>query len=162
MYKLNKNSWHYKLVKEFGSDDFYFEYGNKKHIPLCPYVRQLLFAFGAFLFTTTVLITVLGFVLSSIGIFLADMLNFTNIDLSDKDTKMLGIMYGCGLVFLMSILTSFLVSEHKNSKALKEYNKELENKLNIPKKIKEPNIFMLYLKSVHNKICPLMEVEDNV
>jgi hypothetical protein len=141
---MKRDSWHFKLVNEWTDG----KYMGKKEISLCPYMRSLFFSIFMAIFSTLFL----GAILCLFLYFLTyPVWQFFYIPHNDDIvflSAMLWIIVGVGALMY--------VDEIGES----EYNPTLFLFNDYHNEHKEPNIFFLYLKALHDKVCPTIKLED--
>ena len=145
MYTFNKNSWHYRLAKMTGSSPAY-------ETNLCPYVRMV--AGGLLLFSIITLIAgafVLGNILTILSAFQ-------------------GVFWHGGLTWFnvvtfvtLAVTAAMLLNIARERIELWYIRPKRSNALNrvgtVPRQ-RELNLIMVWLKSVHDKVCPQINFKE--
>lgn len=145
---MNKKSWHFRLVSMFFSD-FKWQVREKGFVQLCPYARALVFSIA--LMTGIVLLaTLAGFVIGLLMIASVLPHLFGGIPM---DMSVLGAILWTGLA---------LITWKATHEAKPSWDKVLytpKPKEYVYKAPKEPSVFTLYLRAMHDKMCPKIEVK---
>lgn len=142
MYTFNKKSWHYRLAA-FGGGMPSWETN------LCPYVR----------------LVIKGFFWFCVAWFLAGVFLIANVltivSMFQGFTPTINnpawfYLFSYITVALLLVLGGMALKEHIE---VKGYTLRKKNDSEEPK-IREPNLIAVWLKSVHNKICPQIEFKE--
>lgn len=146
---LERDSWHYKVVFWFDKS-LLWDYWNDKHvdkIPLCPYFRTLLLA---------IFVSTLGIIGMCIGAWIMIytlIWGFTGVETSVPEA-ISGIMLWSAAGFLL-LLTSKYLPKSKYNPTI-----NLPFILGNTTKSKEPSLLKLYIKALHDKVCPIVDIKD--
>ena len=138
---INKDSWHYRLLMEFGGS---------APSNLCPYVRKVisaLVAFGMMFFLGACLTAFIGLGLGSIAGYIV-----TGILLPSAVMSLV-------ILALVLIAAHFLaMGNHGSYRDFILYPfRKVSSGVMENKGTKEPRIFVEYIKAKHNKLCPTLD-----
>lgn len=141
--KISTKSWHYRSMEKAGIVDPH------NCINLCMYIRGLLLTF----------IIPIWFIISPFLTYISLQFYLPNARYNPPISEVIGItfmlvgIYGTfiDLVIIYSMVDEFYVNHIQQHLSF----------LNKPKKEHYPNIFIEYLKAKKQKMCPLVEFEDN-
>lgn len=151
--KVNKSSWHYKLVT-----------GDNERAPtsLCKYVRKLVLLMVGW----TIITAILAVCVAGIFTFILAFLPWFYIDTASNPLFAVGIVMF--ILFAIGILEyiSLKFNEKKRERARQAAIDAMNNRVNKKTKIEnieevKPNIVIEYLRAVKNKICPMLEFVDD-
>lgn len=158
--KINPNSWHYRLV-DWGNTsqadvNGYFHLGST--IQLCPYVRRIAFIILANVIKALLCIFV-GFLLlwATFGVLILPILYY-QFNLF-QDTSAMDFLTVLSLISWSALGVGLLrvVKDLKIKGNIVIYTSKYYDPRFPPEK--EPNIFTLYLQALHDKVCPVLEVD---
>ena len=148
---IKKDSWHYRLLDFFG--DSPWEWGYHGSFGLCLYCRRVFLA----LFKAFVLCLILLMPLSIVAIYIAFCFGYA---ISDEPVALAS--FGAVIIAFSAFIGingcwGDLIKE-KESAFLQRISikKSYERK---PKKAKEPGLIRVWLKAVHDKVCPSITLE---
>lgn len=148
---INKNSWHYKLVKN--------TFNNSGRIPtsLCPYFWSVVFrvvVYGAMAFLAVFLASNMLFEpmvslgLSTVWAYIASF--FASILMSATAVGVgIGVVLGIAWVYDH-------ISEWNSDRKYENAKKEIEDRKNGV----QPSILSAFIKAKHRKICPMLNFVD--
>lgn len=129
--KINKNAWHYKLMDFFNLVPW-------QRTNLCSYMRGML---GSIAFTI-----VAGWALLMIAVLISAPLWAWAVTGT-------GLLFSIGLIFdgliLIGLIREFAPKDKLLFKPILESRKS------------KPSLVMAWIRSIHDKTCPLVEFEDN-
>ena len=148
MYTLHKNSWHYRFAAMFSSYPHH-------ETNLCPYVRMVVKGMLIYTFFTTI---VTGFaIMNLLGI--ADIVNgFWN---HDKLSPFILVnMLTVGTIAAVFILAGLhWLREKYDAWQYRRYVEKRNNELAEDYTPPEPGLVRLWWNSVHEKVCPRIEIK---
>lgn len=145
--KINKNSWHYKFIKEIsGSND----------IPhnLCPYVRKLMLCVLIIAFFASAVLFASG-LLGSIFILKYTALHGILMVLSSLLVGIVVFAVIVAVLFGIVFGLGYIKESIENKKRQKRYEK-MRNGIE-----ETPTIIGSWVKAKHDKICPRLEFEGD-
>lgn len=158
--KVNKSSWHYRLMNYFNFDIISdLRYGGK--VTLCKYFWNVI---GS-------IITLLGAILLSIaGIFVASILLLSVViaPISYLTQAYFGFGWdfaselGVGLIWILWVVIPLGIGvQSVAQKQMKVFPAWM--KISLPETVPntKPNILVEYVKAKKNKFCPIIEVSDD-
>ncbi len=145
---IKKDSWHYKVVKSF---DSHFLWGEDK-LPLCPYVQRLCFALLAYSVGVCFAIFLAGFMLAVLFWGLYDIAR--PVDIAVIACVLWGVAGYMALCASKELCPESKYNPSFNAPTLMVYGKPS----NYVKK--EPSLFSLYMKALHDKACPILDIKD--
>jgi hypothetical protein len=139
---INKNSWHYKFIKEswVGSEIY-----KPDPVSLCPYMRRLAYVF---------LVSVFGYsVLALIPFAIIDTIGYGIMGLIYGFFEPTG-MFVISLIISVSIFicAAIFVAGFAGAKTIEFVSGKVTEK--------QDSIFVEYAKSVHNKVCPNIDYKE--
>jgi len=138
-FKVNRDSWHYKLNKHFlndrGDNEYYMQdYWERKHNNFCAYWRVTMFRLAVAMFGSAIILMLL---------FGLGQMIYHN----PWDTfKVVGSVVGVVLAFGTIIVCGMFLSEYFEKR--KYQNKEVPDSL-----------FVAKYKSYKSKVCPMVEYD---
>lgn len=139
---IKRDSWHFKMVVALNP-----YYKHKTTISLCPYIRTLV--------SSVVLHTIFYFGIIGIVAFMASLMVMSLFPyFFDYIPPIISVFGGMAWVIVGFRLFAYVqVNRLPFDKVLCE---PLKSK---PKKQKTPSIFRLYVKALHDKMCPIVEIK---
>lgn len=132
---INKSAWHYKIQDKTGANPWHRN-------NLCSYMRGLFLAF---------VLLGMGILMTSMIIFLLSSLLWGWFVPGVTDEMFMG----------GTILTVFIWAASKIYSNDHQDNFWFKNRHITPPTVKTPSIFIAWIKSLHDKTCPLVEFKDD-
>jgi hypothetical protein len=160
--KINRNSWHYKLIKEWDSSTAYDLKYNKTGVSFCKYFWSVMLCFPKIL--AAMLLIALGVaVLIGCAVFLVIYpLNFLLIGLFDivlfNDPNSMGPA-GLFVALLIALFIGIMETMDNSMKVVPSYLKRTKVPLE-PSKEKKPSLLWEYIKAKKAKMCPLVTLDN--
>ena len=157
--KINKNSWHYKLLEKNASDNYY-DLLNGRTVTLCNYFWSVVgymlktvcgwfaIAMGAMAFTWLLVSMLLGVV----TLFFATWLPVNEVI---ADISFIGIVMN--FVVIVTTVIHYGAYLIREGRIVPNYLKFTKSEKVVEAK---PNLLFDYLKAKKHKVCPLLELED--
>jgi hypothetical protein len=139
---INKNSWHYKFIKEswVGSEIY-----KPDPVSLCPYMRRLAYVFLVSVICYSFFVFIPFVVVNTIGY------------------GIMGFIYGFSVAsgaIEFSLIIAFAATFGGLVIGVIELTRRLYRKAKGKVTEKQDGIFIEYAKSVHNKVCPNIDYKE--
>ena len=155
--EISKDSWHYKLIKEWDNDLAWDLNHRPTSVSFCKYFWCVLWCFPKILATLLVLVFLAACVFFGFMLFVVYPLNFFLIGLFDivllEDTGAFGIV-GLSIILLAVSIIGIVETLMGNIKGVPAYLKRTSVKE------KKPSLLWEYIKAKKAKVCPLVTLKD--
>jgi len=149
---IKKDSWHYKLLDFFG--DLPWELKRHGSFGLCPYCRRVFLALFKALVVCLVLLVPLFFVVGYIAFCFGYLISRQPVELAGAGAAIIAFSAFIGI----NVCWGDLLREKENAFLQRiSIEKTFERK---PKKPKEPGLIRVWLKAMHDKVCPSITLEE--
>ena len=149
---IKKDSWHYKLLDFFG--DLPWELKGHGSFGLCPYCRRVFLALFKALVVCLVLLVPMFFVAAYIAFCFGYPISGQPVVLSAAGATIIAFT----AFMAINVCWGDLIKE-KEGAFFRRFliKKSYERK---PKKAKEPGLIRVWLKAMHDKVCPSITLEE--
>jgi len=149
---IKKDSWHYKLLDFFG--DSPWEWGYHGSFGLCPYCRRVFLALFKALVVCLVLLVPLFFVAAYIAFCFGYPISGQPFLLAGAGAAVIAFT----AFIAINVCWGDLLRGKENAFLQRiSIKKSFERK---PKKPKEPGLIRVWLKAMHDKVCPSITLEE--